>query len=229
MNAYDKLMLAAYVRQQTKQAGALKTLGSIADTGSYFIPGVGTARMGYDAFKDFRSGNYLGGAANLLGAGLSLIPGAGGFAGKGVSALGRIGAKALTRVGAPTLSKAVAAGGGLAGRGLSALGTAVDRGVSRAGTGMTRAVGQMPRIGGITSKTMSGVGNFAKTRPGTTAVLGTGGVMGLGAAGAGQMEAKAQQQAQGAGMGQMLQNMRRSPVMTNPMFAGGGRNAQIGF
>lgn len=229
MKAIEKLMLAAYVRQQVKQAGALGAAKNVADFGSYFIPGVGTARMGYDAIKDFRQGNWLGGAANVLGAGLSLIPGAGGFAGKAVSSLGRLGAKGLARVGAPTLGKAVGAAGGAAGKGLTAAGNMMDRGVSALGRRATGAVSQVPRVGGITAKTMSGVGNFATKRPMTTGIVGAGGMMGLGSAGAGAMEARQAQKDQAAGFGGMLQSMRRSPVMTNPMFAGGGQNMRIGF
>ena len=219
MKAIDQLLLASHMRQQVKQGGALQTAKDVANFGSYFIPGVGTARMGYDAFNDFRGGNYLGGAANLLGAGLSLIPGAGGFLGKGVSAIGRLGAKGLARVGAPTLGKAMGAAGGMAGRGLTGMGNMVDRGVARVGQGMTRAVGAVPRVGGMASGAMRGVGNMAVTRPGMTGLVGAGGVIGLHGAQANVNAAKEMQQQQQSGMRGMMNMMRSRPIMNNPLYA----------
>lgn len=220
MNTTETLLLASYFDQQTKQAGLGDAALGAANFGSYFIPGVGTARMGYDAYKDFAGGNYLGGAANLLGAGLSLIPGAGGFLGKGVSALGRIGAKGLARVGAPALSRAVGAGGSMAGKGLSAWGGMMDKVGPALGRGAQSVARSMPTIGG--NRLASGIGRAGQTimaRPGTTAAVGAGGVIGgtmAGEAGVAARQAQAQQANQ---MGGMMQQLRRRPVMTNPIWA----------
>lgn len=231
MNANEKILLASYIRANhlTKEAGAWNAAKNVADFGSYFIPGVGTARMGYDAFKDFRKGNWLAGAGNLVGAGLSLIPGAGGFAGKGVSMLGRLGAKGLSRVGAPALGNVVGKGLGTAGKGLTSFGNRIDAGVASAGKRLTGAVGQIPRVGGVGAKTMTGVGNFVNKNPVTTALTGGGGVIGLNMAQDGVNESKAVMAQTQQGMNNMLANMRRSPFVSNPMFAGGGQNMRIGF
>lgn len=219
MKAIDQLLLASHMRQQVKQGGALQTAKDVANFGSYFIPGVGTARMGYDAFNDFRGGNYLGGAANLLGAGLSLIPGAGGFLGKGVSALGRLGAKGLARVGAPTLGKAMGAAGGMAGRGLTSMGNMVDSGVSKAmGKSVSTAM-RIPKIGPQVAGGLSGVNRFVTSRPGLTGLVGAGGVIGLHGAQANVNAAKQMQQQQQSGMQGMMNMMRSRPIMNNPLYA----------
>jgi len=61
----------------------------LLNAGATFIPGVGTALMGRDAIKDFGSGNYLSGALNTVGAGLSVIPLVGGLLGKGTGMLAK--------------------------------------------------------------------------------------------------------------------------------------------
>lgn len=110
----DKLM--------EKQAGMWDMAKGVADIGSYFIPGVGTARMGYDAFKDFkgmfgkglnwkqRLGKGLSGLMNTGFAALSVIPGLGALGG----AAGKVG-KFLSK--APKASKLVGIGKKLTGAG----------------------------------------------------------------------------------------------------------------
>ncbi len=74
-----------------------------------FLPGVGTANMGIKSYDDFRNGRYWSGAANALGAGLSVLPGVGGglakLVGGGAKLLG-MGAKGIGLAkAAPTLSR----------------------------------------------------------------------------------------------------------------------------
>lgn len=106
-------LLEKHSQAMEKQAGLGSAALGAADIGSYFIPGVGTARMGYDALKDFggmfgkglnwkqRVGKGMSGLMNTGFAALSVIPGLGGL-GAGAKMLGK-GSKFLSK--APKIGK----------------------------------------------------------------------------------------------------------------------------
>lgn len=127
---YVGLDLIVNQHAMRKRAGIGKTLLGAADIGSYFIPGVGTARLGWDALKGYgrgikhlSRGNFkkgLGGIgtglADTLFAAASLIPGGAALAHVGkagrlarIAALagkgGRVG-KLLTKI-SPTKLQAI--------------------------------------------------------------------------------------------------------------------------
>lgn len=154
MNAQHQLVLnrilsrpvvGTYLIKAAFAEGAWNAAKFVGDQGSYFIPGVGSARMGYDAIKDFGQGKYWRGIGNTLGAGVSLIPGVGGglahMAESGIGAL-RGGAKLLgaTAESMPTLARW--------GRSLP---TAMHAGENALQHGMSSTLGKLPGAGRISS------------------------------------------------------------------------------
>lgn len=223
MQAIEQVKLASYLSHQAKQASVWGAAKGIADVGSYVIPGVGTARMGYDAFNDFRQGNLLGGAANLVGAGLSLIPGVG-IAGRGVSWLGRLAGKGLSRIGAPTLGAAARIGGRQLGRGLNMVNTQMNKVAPGVGKAVVGLANKMPSIGGPRfGKNLMAMGNYMKANPTKTMLAGGVGAFALGRAGENVQQARQLEQQNRTGMSSLMNSLRSRPMIYNPMYAPGGR------
>lgn len=237
MKTTEALLLANYFDQQVKQADFSKRgfglmLGDDASTGkqlaaaagdiagSVFIPGYGTATMGAQAVKDFSKGNYIGGAANVLGAGLSAVPVIGGAAGKAVGIGGNLLAKGISKF-SPMIAKGVSS---LAGRGAKALpwtGQQVSKMLPGAWGGAQKAVAKgIPNFGG--QRIATGMGNLSGAmakRPGLTTAVGVGGVIGGNMAGEANMAARQAQTDQRTQMSGLMQQMRQRPIMSNPIWA----------
>lgn len=233
MNATEQLLLAGYIRGQIKRAGAwdmTKRIGlGAADFGSYAIPGVGTARLGYDAFNAFRQGNILGGVGNTLGAGISLIPG-GGWVGRGLGWGGRMLGRGLGRIGAPTLGAAARVSGRAAKTGLDAVNTTLGKVPGMIGSRAQSVAQKMPTFGG--NRVASGIGTVSRLagkNPGLTQLGGTGASLGLVTAGTGAQEARLMASQQQAGAQDLMQNWRSRMPMGNPMMTGGGQNMNYRF
>jgi hypothetical protein len=176
----------------TKQAGKkLRMAGTILNEGSYWVPVVGTTRLGLDAVGGFGRGLWnlvrgrwkkglagLGsGLANTAFAAASLVPGGGAL--KGVSRLGRLGRAAR-----------IASKGG---RGAAAA-ARMARGLkttSRFGRGVARIAGRIPARH---LKTTGRIGNRASRIGGRVGMKGVLGGMAL-ATGSGILEGQAARQA----------------------------------
>lgn len=220
-------LLEKHSSAMEKQAGLGDVAMGAANIGSYFIPGVGTARMGYDAIKDFggmfgkglnwkqRLGKGMSGLMNTGFAALSVIPGLG-AAGAGAKMLGKGGkflskapkiGKLMGKV-APKLmgagSKLQGAARGLAGGVASRLPSA---GIGGKLGGMFFGKGGknlLPAMTGNTMKAFTGAG---------TAMKGSLALGGMGMAG-GLMQGMGPQQAAGqAGPAMGQQVMRGMPYM----------------
>lgn len=196
MRAIDKVLL---VQQMEKQSFAKE----VANLGTYFIPGVGTARSGYDALKAFRGGKWLSGLGSLAIAGASLMPGVGGVAagiGKGLSKLPGIARLAKAT---PTLSG-----------GVKALGSGVFRGGEAMNQGFRSTLSAVPSLRGI--------GQAAMKRPGITGAGLTGAAVGLPMMQAADDAARAAQSQQGIDLARMFQNYAGSRRFQNPIWAAPG-------
>lgn len=99
---YDKLRQISKVQQAGLGRELLK-----------FVPVLGTGLMAYDAYQNAKQGNWGSAAIDAVGAGLGLIPGLGGFLGKGLQTVG----KGVTKVVGSAL-KPVATVGKTAGKAL---------------------------------------------------------------------------------------------------------------
>lgn len=252
MNTVDRLLLAGYIRGQTKRASAYgggwgdfsagawnkakrvggavgRGLGTAADWGSYAIPGVGTARMGYDAIKAFGQGNILGGIGNTIGAGVSLIPG-GGFVGRGIGAGAKMLGRGLMRAGAPTAGAAVRLGGRSLKSGLNTVNESLGKVPGMMSSGAQSVAKTMPTFGGnAVASGIKSVGGVLGRHPTMTQVGSIGPVLGLNAAGAGVQESKALATQQASNMQGMMQNWRSRMPSMNPMTMGGGQNPNFQF
>lgn len=207
MQATERLLLAGFMRQHVKQAYGLAQ--GAMDLGLDLVPVLGTARMGARAFKDFGKGRWLSGAGNLIGAGLSVIPGGGLAAGAG-----RLAAKGLSRIAAPTLAKGIGAGSKM-------LGNAMVGAGQGAGRAMTSIGSKIPGLfSAPIARPMAATGKFMARHPYAAGAVGMTGLQGGQSAVTGAQQAAKMQVQQRGQMDTMLENMRRSPVMTNPMYAG---------
>lgn len=197
-----------------KQAGIWDMGKSILNEGSYFLPGVGTARMGLDAINSFRSGNWLGGLSNIAGAGLSLV-GLGGL-GRGLGAAGRFGGKQLGRLGMPALAQKVESG---LGKTLPGLIDKADAKVMQTGKSLLQKTEKLPVVG----KPIAGAGNttarFMRRHPVASGVGVTGAEVGGDMLQAGHQA----QQASSAGLMHTANWLRylREQGMVNPMYVSG--------
>jgi hypothetical protein len=203
------------------------TMGKILNEGSYFLPGVGTARMGYDGIRDFGRGNWMGGAANLLGAATSLVPVVGGMAGRGIAGAGRLlsragahGASGLSRMSAPTFGKALGSSFSGAGNLLQRGGPLFNRGVGSIGRGFQNQLQRVPGVGGPLASASNWTGNMMRQRPMASMMTGAGATVGLGM---GQQRQDIQHQAQQEytqQMPNMLNQLRGQMSGYNPMTYG---------
>lgn len=231
-----------------KRAGFGDVAMGAANMGTYLIPGVGTARMGYDAYKDFSQGHLLSGGANLLGAGLSLIPGVGGGLGmmtKGLIRGAGLGAKGLgygsaalaggaKAVGVGGLSNAFSRGAGMLGRvgetawskPMHELMPGTNKLWNSWNNGVAKQVGQahtnmVSRVGGAEStlgKGLNGTYNWMKENPGKT-------MLGSGVIGAGMhmLDGAADQSHSQVGrINEMMSQLRAGASGFNPMYGLGG-------
>lgn len=79
---------AGNVGTLARGAGSIGKLGGIARLGSRLLPGVGLAMGAMGAVNAAREGRWVEAGANVIGGGLSLLPGIGGIAGLGVTMAG---------------------------------------------------------------------------------------------------------------------------------------------